>query len=54
MLKAGVGIAAIALGKWTDVRSIALCDVREEVLRNGVKNCINNGVTGVTSFKLAP
>lgn len=52
VFKAGVGIAAVALGKWTDAKSITLCDVRDEVVRNGVKNCINNGVTNVISFKL--
>ena len=54
VLKAGVGIAAIALGKWTDAKSIAICDVRDEVLRNGVKNCTINGVSGIASFKLCP
>jgi 16S rRNA G1207 methylase RsmC len=52
VFKAGVGIAAVALGKWTDAKSITLCDFRDEVVRNGVKNCAINGVNGVASFKL--
>ncbi len=54
MVKAGVGLAGVALGKWTNAESITLCDVREEVVRNGVKNCLNNGVSNVISFRLAP
>jgi precorrin-6B methylase 2 len=54
VVKAGVGLAGVALGKWTDAKTITLCDVREEVVRNGVKNCANNGVGNVISFRLAP
>lgn len=50
VFKSGVGIAALAIGKWTDAKSIAICDHRQEVLRNAVKNCNNNGVSNITSF----
>jgi predicted nicotinamide N-methyase len=54
VVKSGVGLAGVALGKWTEAKSITLCDVREEVVRNGVKNCVNNGVGNVISFRLTP
>lgn len=42
VFKAGIGLAGIALRKWTDAKEVTLCDFRDEVIRNMVKNCHNN------------
>ena len=52
VFKAGVGLAGIALRKWTDAKEVTLCDFRDEVVRNMVKNCHNNEVRDINSFKI--
>jgi hypothetical protein len=49
-MKAGVGIAGLALSKWTDCRSVSMCDSRIEVVSNMKKNCERNRVTSINSF----
>lgn len=52
VFKAGVGIAGVALRKWTDAKEVTLCDFRDEVVRNMVNNCHNNEVRDINSFKI--
>ena len=52
VFKAGVGIAGIALHKWTDCKSVAMCDFRTEVVNNIINNCEKNGVKGVEVFRV--
>jgi 2-polyprenyl-3-methyl-5-hydroxy-6-metoxy-1,4-benzoquinol methylase len=47
-----VGIAAVALRKWTDAKDVAICDFRDEVLGNMKKNCQTNDANGVNVFKI--
>lgn len=52
VLKAGVGVAGIALKKWTDCKEVVMCDTRDEVVNNMSKNCEKNGVRGLNCCKI--
>ena len=52
VFKAGVGIAAITMRKWTDAKAVTMCDFREEVIKNELSNCSKNNVKGISSFKI--
>jgi predicted nicotinamide N-methyase len=52
IFKSGVGIAGIALRKWTDAKDVTMCDFRDEVLTNMVKNCHINEVRSFQHFKI--
>ena len=49
MFKAGVGLAGIALRKWTAAKDITMIDFKSEVVKNMNKNCEVNQATKVNT-----
>jgi predicted nicotinamide N-methyase len=49
VFKAGVGLSGISLSKWGGCKSITMCDMNEEVVRNMSRNCQINNVKDVNS-----
>jgi predicted nicotinamide N-methyase len=52
IFRAGVGIAGITLRKWTDAKEVAMCDFRDEVIKNQSSNCAKNGAKNIHFFKI--
>ena len=50
VFKAGVGIAGVALSKWGGCKSITMCDIIAEVVKNMQNNCLSNGVKNVKTM----
>ena len=42
VFKGGAGVAGISMSKWSSCRSVTMCDLKDEVVKNMKKNCMVN------------